>query len=649
MIRKFLFVFLALFFIRVHSQVTNNDVLFTIADEPVYASEFVRIFNKNLDLVQDESQKDIDEYLNLFINYKLKIAEAKAKGLDKNATYVRELNNYKKQLAKNYLTDTEVTDELVEEAYYRMTNEVKASHILIRMDASASPEDTLLAYNELLKLRDRVKAEGFVKVKNEVHNGKTVYAEELGYFSGFKMVYEFESMAYNTDLGEISMPFKTQFGYHIVIVEDKRESRGELTVAHIMVANKQGENQESAETRINEIYQKIQQGESFEALAKQFSEDKSSAANGGRLNTFSGGQLSSIEFEDIAFSLESPGDISKPFVTEFGWHIIKLIDKQGVKSFQEMKPELEVKVKRDSRSKLIDNSIVSKLKTRYNVTDNEAALAYFESIVTKDYFVGKWEIPEDFTANKTLVVIDKKTVSYDDFAQYLYKMQRKSRAKKTISGLVNDEYNNFLSQNLMAYQEENLEYENEDFAHIVNEYRDGLLLFDLMETEIWNTAQTDSVEVQNYYENNKTKYYWNERVDAIVASSSDKTTIKQVKKLLELGTSPDDIKKEINVNGEVHVIFSVGVMEATHQALPKAVKFEKGVSKIYNHNDAYVVVKITEVMPRSLKSYDEAKGQIISDYQQYKETVWLEELKQKYPIAINEPVLDKVKTQIKSN
>ncbi|WP_223033180.1 peptidylprolyl isomerase [Hanstruepera marina] len=648
MIRKFLFVFLALCFMQAHSQVANNDVLFTIADKPVYASEFVRIFNKNLDLVQDESQKDVDEYLNLFINYKLKIAEAKAKGLDKNATYIRELNNYKKQLAKNYLTDTEVTDELVDEAYYRVTNEVKANHILIRMDASASPEDTLLAYNELLNLRDRVKAEGFDKVKRDVHNGKTVYAEELGYFSGFKMVYEFESMAYNTDVGEISMPFKTQFGYHIVIVDDKRESRGERTVAHIMVANKQGENQESAETRINEIYQKIQQGESFEALAKQFSEDKSSAANGGRLNTFSGGQLSSIEFEDVAFGLENPEDISEPFVTEYGWHIIKLIDKQGIKSFQEMKPELEVRVKRDSRSKLIDNSIVSKLKTRYNVTDNEPALAYFESIITKDYFVGKWEIPSDFTANKTLVVIDKKTVSYNDFAQYLYKMQRKARTKKTISDLVKDEYHNFLSQNLMVYQEENLEYENEDFAHIVNEYRDGLLLFDLMETEIWNTAQTDSVELQNYYDGNKEKYYWNERVDAIVASSSDKAIIKQVKKLLELGKSQDDIKKEINVNGEVHVIFSTGIMESTHQALPKAVKFEKGVSKIYNHNDAYVVVKITEVMPKSPKSYDEAKGQIISDYQQVKETEWMKELKLKYPIVINESVLEKVKTQIKS-
>ena len=648
MIKKFLLVFFTFYVAHVQSQVSKEDVLFKVAGEPVYATEFIRIFNKNLDLVQDESQKDVDEYLNLFINYKLKIAEARAKGLDQEPAYIRELNNYKKQLAKNYLTDTEVTDELIEEAYYRMVNEVKANHILIRMDASASPEDTLSAYNELLKVRDRVKSEGFEKVKKEVHNGQTVYAEELGYFTGFKMVYEFENMAYNTNVGEISMPFKTQFGYHIVIVEDKRLSRGERTVAHIMITNKRDDKQQNPETRINEIYQKIQQGESFEALAKQFSEDKSSAANGGKLNTFSGGQLSSTTFEDVAFNLENPGDISQPFETEFGWHIIKLIDKQGVKSFEEMKPELEARVKRDSRSQLIDNSIVSKLKERYNVSDNQPALPYFESIVTKDYHVGKWVIPEDFTANKTLVVIDNKTLTYNDFGQYLFKMQRKARSNKSINILIKEEYNNFLSQNLLTYQEENLENESEDFAHIVSEYRDGLLLFELMETEIWNTSKTDSIGIQEYYNSNKPKYFWNNRVDAVVASSSDKSIIKKVKKMLEAGKPQETIKKAFNLDGKIHVIFSSGLMEMPHQALPEDLKLEKGVSKIYNHNEAYVVVQVNEVFPKETKTLEEARGQVISDYQQYKEEKWIQELKSKYPVIIDKSVLEKVKKQVQN-
>jgi peptidyl-prolyl cis-trans isomerase SurA len=327
---------------------------------------------------------------------------------------------------------------------------------------------------------------------------------------------------------------------------------------------------------------------------------------------------------------------------------MKLLDKQGVASFEEMKPELEAKVKRDSRSQLIDNSIVSKLKIRYNIIDEQPALPYFESIITKDYFVGKWQIPEDFTANKTLVVIDSKTLTYNDFAQYLFKMQRKTRSKKTIHELVTDEYQNFLGQNLILYQEENLENESEDFANIVSEYRDGLLLFELMETEIWNTSKTDSLQLQNYYQENKTNYFWNERIDAIVASSSDKSTIKKVKKLLEAGKTPDDIKLEINIEGKINVIFSTGIMEASHQALPIGLTFEKGVSKIFNHNDAFVVVQIKEVLPKALKTYEETKGQVISDYQQYKEEVWLNELKSKYPVVINEPVLNKVKIQIKN-
>jgi len=352
-------------FAATQAQTTDKPVLFTVADTPVYSEEFIRIFNKNLDLVKDESQKDVDSYLELFINYKLKIKEAQAKGLDTMPTYVRELSNYKSQLAKNYLTDTKVTDALVEEAYHRTANEVKASHVLIRLDENASPQDTLKAYNELLKLRDRILKEGFQPVQKEVHNGKTVYAENLGYFSAFKMVYDFENAAYTTKVDDVSMPFKTRFGYHIVLVEDARPSRGERTVAHIMINNKRDDKLEDAETRIHEIYKKIQQGESFESLAKQFSEDRSSSENGGKLAAFSGGQLSSTEFEDVAFGLKNEGDISAPFESSFGWHIIKLLDKSEVADFNTMKSELEARVKRDSRSQLINTSIVNTLKERY--------------------------------------------------------------------------------------------------------------------------------------------------------------------------------------------------------------------------------------------------------------------------------------------
>lgn len=635
--------------ITMQAQKTNKEVLFTVADTPVYTEEFTRIFNKNLDLVKDESQKDVDSYLKLFINYKLKIQEAQAKGLDTMPAYMRELANYKAQLAKNYLTNTEVTDALVEEAYYRMRNEVKASHILIRLDANASAQDTLNAYNTLLKLRDRVINEGYTTVQKEVHNGKTVYAENLGYFSAFKMVYDFENVAYNTKVGEVSMPFKTRFGYHIVFVEDTRVSRGERTVAHIMVANKRDEKQQTAESRIKEIYTKLQQGEDFESLAKQFSEDKSSAEKGGMLATFSGGQLSSSEFEDVAFSLENENDYSEPFESGFGWHIIKLHKKSEVSDFDTMKSELEAQVKRDSRSQLISTSIINTLKERYAVAENPVALAYFESILNESYFVGGWALPDNFTANKTLVVIDKLNLTYQDFGQFLLKNQKRAMAKKTFATLVEENYNNFLNAYLMQYQEDNLENESEDFANIVTEYRDGLLLFDLMEKEIWNASKTDSLALKAYFNTHKTAYTWSSRIDADVASASEKNILKTVKKMMEAGQSPETIKDALNTNNRVQVIFTSGIMDQAHQALPTNMSFKEGVSKIYHQDDAYIIAHIKAVLPESPKTYEEAKGQVVSDYQVFKEAQWMKALAQKYPVQVYDAVLTKVKLNLKNN
>ena len=253
-LKYFYALFVFLFTINIQSQITNNDVLFTLNKEPVYATEFMRVYSKNLDLVQDESQKDVDAYLTLFKSYKLKLKEAKYLEFDKKPSYIRELANYKKQLAKNYLSDNKVTDALVLEAYERSINEVKASHILIKIPEDASAQDTLIAYNKILKIRETLISVGFETLKRDIHDGKTIFVEGLGYFSCFKMVYDFENAAYNTNIGEVSMPFRTRFGYHIVKVFDKRKSRGEVTIGNIMVSSKQVDSiQDNSENRINDI------------------------------------------------------------------------------------------------------------------------------------------------------------------------------------------------------------------------------------------------------------------------------------------------------------------------------------------------------------------------------------------------------------
>ncbi|GAL68600.1 peptidylprolyl isomerase [Jejuia pallidilutea] len=627
------------------AQTSKDEVLFTVADDAVYVSEFLRVYNKNLNLVQDESQKDVDEYLKLFTNYKLKLKEAKAQGLHEKPSYKRELESYKKQLAKNYMTDAKVNDALVEEAYNHISNDIKANHILVRLAEDASPQDTLVAYNKIRDLRKRAVNEGFEIVRKQVHNGKTVFGEELGWFSGFRMVYKFEKVAYNTPVGEISEPFRTRFGYHIVKVFDKRKARGERTVKHIMISTKQGDTSTDAETRIKDIYTKIKQGETFEDLAKEFSDDKNSAPSGGLLKPFSSGQLSVPEFEEAAFALQNKGDISEPIKTNFGWHIIKLENAKPIGAFKELKPELEDKVKRDARSQLIEEALISKLKDKYGITNTD--LSYFKTILNEDFYKRTWKLPEDFKGAAPLVKIGNKQLTNADFGDVLLSQQKRIRGTQSFDKIVEDAYNSFLNTNLKQYQEEHLEEENKDYAYILGEYRDGLLLFDLMESTIWEAAKTDSVELKAFYENNKANYFWPVRVNAEVASSANKKVINKVAKLMKKNMPTDDIKNLVNTNGEVNVIFTKDTMATTHQALPEKFNISKGVSKVYKHNSGYIVANVSEVLPKKQKPYEEVKGLVMSDYQTHKENVWLNQLKEKYKVVVNNDALKRVKAELK--
>nr|WP_321223311.1 peptidylprolyl isomerase [uncultured Psychroserpens sp.] len=637
------------FTVLVQAQVKNDDVLFTVDGDPIKASEFVRVYNKNLDLVKDESQKDIDAYLELFINYQLKVKEARRLGLDEDAKYLREFNNYKNQLTKNYMSDNKVTDALVKEAYERTTNDVKASHILVRIDESVK-DDTLAIYNKVLKLRERVIAEGFEAVQKDVHDGKNVFAEDLGYFGGFKMVYPFETAAFNTPVGEVSMPFRTRFGYHVVKVFEKRKSLGEVTVAHIMVSVKQKDSTVDPETRINQIYKKIGQGEKFESLAKQFSDDKSSSQKGGMLSPFTGGQLRAKEFENVAFSLENKGDISKPFKTDYGWHIVKLINKKGVQPFEEVKNELQNRVKKDSRSALINSALVKNLIAKYDIKQHKSqGLAYIETILTDGFFKQSWKTPEDIK-DGVLISIRDKNITYKDFADFLMASQRKYYNRLVdYKTLLDAEYDDFLEDQVLKYHENNLEFENEEFAFVLKEYRDGLLLFELMEKEVWNAAVKDTVGLEKFYKNSTSNYVWKDRVEAVILTSASQKTIESVQNKLKQDVSVEDILTNANKDNNLNVISTANTFEEGNQSLPQDFKFKKGVSKIYEHNDAYHVVLVHDFLPAKNKTLEEAKGKVISDYQNYIENNWVDALGKRFEVKVNDEVLKRVKEQILNN
>ncbi|UGS24290.1 peptidylprolyl isomerase [Flavobacterium channae] len=632
----------------------SKEVLFTIDNHPYYTDEFVRVYNKNLDLVKDDSQKDLDKYLELFLGYKLKVEKANKVGLQNGTAYQNELKSYRNQLSKNYLNDSKVTNELVHEAYDRLQQEVRASHILVLVEEGASPQDTLKAYNKMMDIRKRLDAgEDFIKVAQQFSEDPSVKENngDLGYFSAFRMVYPFENAAFNTRVGQVSKPFRTRFGYHIVKVVDKRKNRGEVTVAHIMILKPskidEGQ-QEKAKATIDDIYKKIQQGESFESLAQQFSEDKSSAPKGGVLQRFGSGQLSSEEFENVAFELTDKNQISAPFQSQFGWHIVKLIEKHPVRSFDEMKAELEDKIRKDERSLLITNSLAKKMRAKYAFTKDAKLIAKIKGLVNDNFYSQTWEAPSKFNeANNTILTINKdRKVTAKVFLDFIASKQKSNISTRPVAKLVDELFEKFVDEQLMAYYNDNLENEFSEFKNVMEEYRDGLLLFDLMEKEIWNRAKNDTIGLNDYFKNNIANYQWKKRFSVDILSSTDSKVIEKAQKYLKKGKSLDYIKAQLNKDGKVNVMSKSGMYEEDYDILSEYKNLSKGVSNVVTKDKYFFVVNVLDEKPAGAKELSECRGKVISDYQQYLENNWVNELKKEFDIKINTEVFEKVKKQL---
>ncbi|CAM4415251.1 peptidylprolyl isomerase [Flavobacterium terrigena] len=650
-------IFLALFLTFCFNSFGQNskDVLFTIDDNQYFTDEFKRIYLKNLDLVKDDSQKDLNQYLDLFIGYKLKVSKAYKLGLQNNSKYQNELSSYRNQLSKTYLNDSKVTNQLVEEAYNRSLKEVKASHILISFDENIKGADTLAFYNKALDLKKRIeKGENFetVAVANSQDPSVADNKGNLGYFSAFRMVYPFECAAYKTKIGQISNPVRTRFGYHIIKVTDVRDNKGEVTVAHIMILNPTDATAEAkakAKQTIDDIYKKIQQGENFEALAGQFSEDKSSAVKGGVLQRFGTGQLSSEEFERVAFSLSKNGEISQPFESGFGWHIVKLIENHPIKTLAESKVDLEAKIKRDERSIIITNTLASKLKAKYTFETNKAQYQNVEKIVTDEIYSQTWELPKNKDVIKGDVATINKTkkIGTPSFVNYIYSQQKNKLTTKPVKKLVAELYESWKGEELIAFYNDNLENEFPEFKNVMDEYRDGLLLFDLMEKEIWNKSKNDTIGLQKYYDSNKSKYSWKERYDVDILSSTDGKVIEGAQKMLLKGKSIEDIKAKFNKNDKVAIMVKSGLFEKNYDILDKMSTITQGANNTYKDANYSFVVNVKKMKSAETKSFEECKSRVINDYQQYLESTWVDDLKKEFSVKVNQNIFEKTKEQLK--
>ncbi|WP_375438213.1 peptidylprolyl isomerase [uncultured Hymenobacter sp.] len=533
----------------------KQPVVETLGTTPVPAGEFAYVYRKNNSSAPEYGTRaSVAEYLDLYTNFKLKVLEAEQRGLDTTQAFKRELDGYKQQLAQPYLTEKSVTDQLVREAYERMSKEVNASHILVRLPAEPTPADTLTAYQKVVALRQRVGGNAnFEQIAREVSEDPSARENggRLGYFTAMQMVYPFETAAFKTPVGQVSQPIRTRFGYHLIKVNDVRPAQGEIKVAHLMIRatpNMPKADSVTAKKKIDELYSRLtQRKENWEKLVAQFSEDAGSAANSGELPPFGTGRMIP-SFEEVAFKLQTPGQISAPVQTPYGWHIIKLLEKQPVPTFEAMEPTLKSKVAKDSRSELNKAAFLKRIRTENQFKEFEAAKAdafakidtsvvngrFKYTAPTKPTTVSKPSKKQSGTAEPALFVIKDKNYTVADFLTYVQKNQR-PRPGAEPRFVAQQLYDQYVEQSLTDFEKNNLENKYEDYRMLVKEYRDGILLFQLMDEKVWSKAIEDTVGLQKYFTENQSKYQWENRVQGTVISAASPALLTQARQQLEVG------------------------------------------------------------------------------------------------------------------
>jgi len=651
--------FFSSIFIAQTKTANDDPVLLKINERKVTLSEFEYVYTKNNLNPQVIDQKSVEEYLELFINFNLKVYEAMQLGLDTHASFIDELAGYREQLAQPYLTDQEVANHLVEEALERMQHDIRASHILINLEQHASPEDTIAAWNKLMEIRQRaIDGEDFGQLAEMYSDDPSAKGSpatanrpamrpnygDLRYFNVLDMVYPFESAAYNLELGEISLPVRTNFGYHLIKLTDRIPATGRARVAHIMInlpADADENAQKQALDKINEIHHKLQDGEDFAELAQRFSDDNASARRGGELPAFTANRMVPEFIKAISY-MSQEGEISQPLRTDFGWHIIKFFEKQ-IPTEEEAIADLRNRISRDSRAHLSKDAVVQRLKKEYDFKEFKDNLEIFFSKVDESIFEGNWDKSILTEHQKPLFQFADMIYNQQDFASYLSRVQS-VRTPESIRNYVSTMYRNFYQQKLMDYEDSRLEEKYPEFRQIMREYHDGILLFELTDQKVWSKAMRDTTGLKEFFENNIDDYMWQDRFDAeIFTFNSEKEARdgrRQIRRAHRRNISYDELLANFNQTNQLNVSGEKGIFEIGQVPVLSELSQQAGVSDIMRSGNNYVVVKVNEFMPSQPKKLNEVRGLVIADYQNYLEKKWVKELREKYDYFVNREALD---------
>jgi peptidyl-prolyl cis-trans isomerase SurA len=623
-----------------------KDIVVTIGEIKVGKEEFEANYRKNNTNILDYNDKKTPtEYMDLYVNFKLKVIEAQNLGYDTVKSFVDELKGYRQELAKPYMTNTTFNEEMVQNAYYRTLHERKACHILIKVSPEASPSDTLAAWNKLADIRNQILAGAdFEELASKYSEDPSAVENKglLGYFSAFQMVYPFEDMAYKTPVGQVSRIARTQFGYHIIKVYDERLTRGEIHVAHIMKMFPRQASEEtiaSLKLEADSIWKKVTSGEDFSELAKKYSDDKRSATEGGTISWFTETNMVP-EFAEASFALKNDGDISPVIRTPYGWHIIKRLELRTAQPLEKIRPDLVAKIRQNPAiSKSSDEAFDRKLRTEYHLKINEANFSKIIQLSKDTVRNEDIKTALDPLKNEQIVSFANQSFNIGNFVDFLegqkYLFERANPEVK-----LRAELDEFINQKLLEYENTQLELKYPDFARVYKEYHDGILLFNISKDKIWDVASADTARLEKYYDHTSKKYFWNDRFKGWVIEAKDAELKAKVETMIDgQEINKQEVTDVFNTKTENNVkITEVAVEKGENPVVdyftwngPKPADFDETTTFVQG-----------EIIKNEQKTLHDAWGLYSSDFQEQIEKEWIDSLKVKYPITINKKVLKKI-------
>ena len=632
---------------------TNDPVIMKINDKDFKKSEFEYFYNKynNEDVIDKRS---LNDYIDLFKNLKLKVAEAESQGMDTTANFLSELSGYRSTEAKSYLDNPEVNEGLVLREYDRMKDMVEVSHLMIAFPGVKNnnfkilPSDTLEIYNKAVQIRNRLlKGESFEKLTAELSDDPNLQRSErpgyIGWVTGLMLTPSFEDVVFDTPAGKIGQLIRSNFGYHIVKIHAKKENPGQINAAHILLIfpSETDSVQVDPEKKINEIYAELMNGADFASLAKEYSNDQGSASRGGELGFFGFGMMVK-EFQDAAFGLKEVGDISKPFKTQYGYHIVKLLGKKPLEPFDEKRKEIENKFGSGGYFIPLHQTGIENMKKELGFKKNDASYATLLSKANTVYPTDSLFFDSFETQDATLFAIGDAKYTVSQFINYLKKNTRSVFSLST--ELLNDRLQWFEYSSLNEYRDKSLESNYPEFKNLIQEYRDGILMFDISNREVWEKASEDTEGLAAYFEKNKQNYTWNEPYyKGYVVFVKDAKTKKKMQKEISKKT-PDDAAKYLNDNYKIGDVIYVktekGLFKKGDNAFADEVIFKTGTAeKPEGFQDFFLIGKLLNAP----ESYTDIRGLVVTDYQNYLEEAWLKELNGKYKVTVYPEVINTIK------